>query len=104
MAQFYDAKLVFAGNVVEVTTYKEPIMKSFKNKIDKQKRLQTEEVKNENKIRSIRRTTKRIRNLANANFVPGRSSFLTLTFKENMTDYDLAFNYWYSILFLNKSQ
>lgn len=94
MAQFYDAKLVFAGNVVEVTTYKEPIMKSFKNKIEKQKRLQTEEVKNENKIRSIRRTTKRIRNLANANFVPGRSSFLTLTFKENMTDYDVAFNCW----------
>lgn len=94
MAELYDAKIVIAGNVCEVTTYKEPILKTFKNKIEKQKREQTEEVKRENQIRSIRRTTKRIRTLANANYVPGRSSFLTLTFKENLTDYDVAFSYW----------
>ena len=32
MAQFYDAKLVFAGNVIEVTTYKELEEISKKNK------------------------------------------------------------------------
>lgn len=94
MANVYDAKIVIAGNVCEVTTYKEPILTDFKNKTEKKPREKTEEVILENQKRSIRRTTKRIRDLANANFVPGRSSFLTLTFKENLTDYEVAFTYW----------
>lgn len=90
----YDVKVAYCGNVIEVYSYKENILEGYKNKIEKQKREQTMDVKLENYNRSIKRTKETIRQLANTNFVKGRSSFLTLTFKENITDYDVAFNYW----------
>lgn len=94
MALAYDRKIMYCGNVMEVYSYKEPILKEYKNKIDKQRREQTDEVIKENRDRSLRRTKDRIRNLTNTNYVAGRSSFLTLTFKENMVDYDVAFDCW----------
>lgn len=94
MAFAYDSRIVYAGNVIEVSLYKQPILTEFKNKIEKTVREKTAEVIEENRKRSIKRTNKRIRDLVNANYVAGKSSFLTLTFKENLTDYDLAFYYW----------
>lgn len=90
----YDVKLVNCGNILEIYHYKEPICTGFKIEKDRNKREQTEIIKQENLQRSIKRTKRKIFELVNSNYVKGKSSFLTITFKENMTDYDLAFNYW----------
>ena len=90
----YDVKIVNCGNVMEVYKYTNPICEGFKVVKPRQSREQTEEVKNENLQRSIKRSKRKIFELVNTNFVDNYSSFLTLTFKDNLTDYDLAFNYW----------
>ncbi|MGL6125467.1 MAG: rolling circle replication-associated protein, partial [Metamycoplasmataceae bacterium] len=79
---------------MEVYEYLEPIKEGYKNKIEKQEREKTTLVKLENYSRSIKRTKQTIRQLVNTNFCQDSSSFLTLTFKNNITDYDVAFNYW----------
>ena len=90
----YDRKVVCCGNVLEVYEYKEPIKCGYKNKIEKKPREQTFDVKLENFHRSMKRTKTKIRQLVNTNYVPGKSSFLTVTFKENLRDYDVAFSCW----------
>ena len=90
----YDKKVVYCGNVIEVYEYKEPIKIGYVNSIDKKKREKTEDVKKENFDRSIKRTAKKIRELVNCNFDNDNSSFLTLTFKDNVRDYDVAFSCW----------
>ena len=94
MAHTYNKKIVVCGNVVEIYDYSEKILKGYSNKIEKEKREQTDEVKKENYARSIKRTKRTIRELVNCNFHNSYSSFLTLTFKDNITDYDIAFNFW----------
>ena len=90
----YDVKIVECGNVIEIYKYSTPIISGYKNKIVKEPREQTEQVKKENLQRSIKRSKRKIFELVNTNYIEGKSSFLTITFKENLTDYDLAFNYW----------
>lgn len=90
----YNVKIVNCGNIVEIYKYETPIYTGYKNEIEKKYREQTADIKKENLQRSIKRSKRRIFELVNTNYVPGRSSFLTVTFKENLTDYDLAFNYW----------
>lgn len=90
----YDVKIVNCGNVVEIYKYSNPIKSGYKVSEKRGQREQTEEVKNENLQRSIKRSKRKIFELVNSNYVQGKSSFLTVTFKENLTDYDLAFNYW----------
>lgn len=94
MAKVYNKKVVFCGNVIEIYEYSSPVVAGYINKIDKLPRNQTDEVKKENFIRSMKRTKRKIIQLVNTNFVPNRSSFLTLTFKENIVDYDVAFDFW----------
>ena len=91
--EVYDRKIVYAGDVVELIEYKRPIIAGYQNKIEKQQREQTQEIKKENFDRSIRRTRKKIMDYVNCNF-DNRSSFLTLTFKENMRDLELANYQW----------
>lgn len=90
----YNKKMVLCGNVIEVYEYMEPILEGYTNKIEKVEREKTEDVKRENFNRSIKRTARKIRELVNCNFDNNNSSFLTLTFKENIRDYDVAFSYW----------
>ena len=90
----YDVKIVNCGNVVEIYKYSNPISSGYKITKPRQAREQTEQVKNENLQRSIKRSKRKIFELVNTNYVKYKSSFLTITFKENITDYDLAFNYW----------
>lgn len=90
----YDVKIVNCGNVVEIYKYSNPISSGYKITKPRQAREQTEQVKNENLQRSIKRSKRKIFELVNTNYVKDKSSFLTITFKENITDYDLAFNYW----------
>lgn len=91
--EVYDRKIVVAGDIVEMIEYKTPIISGYKNKIEKTSRIQTEEVKKENFDRSIKRTRKKIMDYVNCNF-DNNSSFLTLTFKENMRDLELANYQW----------
>ena len=90
----YDVKIVECGNVIEIYKYSNPICTGYKVSKPKEPREQTEQVKQENLQRSIKRSKRKIFELVNTNYVEGKSSFLTITFKENITDYDLAFNYW----------
>ena len=90
----YDVKIVECGNVIEIYKCNTPIISGYKNKIVKEPREQTEQVKQENLQRSIKRSKRKIFELVNTNYLEGKSSFLTITFKENLTDYDLAMNYW----------
>lgn len=94
MSSIYNKKVVFSGNVIEIYEYSTPVLSDYVNKIEKFEREQTEDVKKENFIRSMKRTKRKIIQLVNTNFVPNKSSFLTLTFKDNIRDYDVAFNYW----------
>lgn len=94
MSKVYNKKVVFCGNVIEIYEYSTPILSDYINKIEKTEREKTEDVKKENFIRSMKRTKRKIIQLVNTNFVPLKSSFLTLTFKENVRDYDVAFDYW----------
>ena len=61
-----------------------------------EKMLQSEKAKKERSERSLRRTRKKIQDILNAN-LDNNSYFLTLTFAENMQDYEKAnarFNYF----------
>lgn len=89
----YDVKVVHCGELIEVFKYSNHVQTEFKMK-SKKSREQTEEIKEENLQRSIKRTKRKIFQLVNSNYVRGKSSFLTITFKENLTDYDVAFDYW----------
>lgn len=94
MANAYNKKVYICGNVIEIYEYSSLVLCDYDNKIEKGNREQTEDVKKENFIRSMKRTKRKIIQLVNSNFVPDKSSFLTLTFKENIKDYDIAFSYW----------
>jgi len=61
-----------------------------------EKMLQSEKAKQERSERSLRRTRKKIQDILNAN-LDDKSYFVTLTFKENLQDYEKAnarFNYF----------
>ena len=91
----YDVKIVNCGNVLEIYKYDNPISEGFKIKpFERKRREQTEEVKNENLQRSIKRSKRKIFELVNTNYVKNKSSFLTLTFADNITDYYVAFDCW----------
>lgn len=91
----YDVKVVHCGNVLEIYKYSTPIQEGFK-KIERPKvpREKTQREIDENLHRSIKRSKRKIFELVNSNYVKNKSSFLTLTFKDNMTDYDVAFDCW----------
>ena len=90
----YNVKVVNCGNVLEIYKYSNPISEGYKISKPREKREQTEGVKKENLNRSIKRSKRKIFELVNTNYVSGKSSFLTITFKENLTDYDLSIYYW----------
>lgn len=94
MANAYNKKVYICGNVIEIYEYSSPVLCDYDNKIEKCSREQTEDIKKENFIRSMKRTKRKIIQLVNSNFVVNKSSFLTLTFKDNIRDYDIAFSYW----------
>ena len=56
----YDVKIVECGNVIEIYKYNTPIISGYKNKIVKEPREQTEQVKQENLQRSIKRSKRKI--------------------------------------------
>ena len=89
----YDKKIVVSGDIIEVYIYDKPIKigyDKFNDRyVNKKVRTKTKEVIKENIDRSVRRTKQRIRNLINSN-IDDNTSFLTLTFSENVTDVPMA--------------
>lgn len=86
----YDTKIVQSGHIIEVYKYQRSIKgRKLTPGNEKGKREQTKEVILDNSRRSSERTRKTVRNLINANF-DNKTSFLTLTFKENVKDIEQA--------------
>lgn len=93
----YSCKVTKMNNIVEVQYLEKRNNKNFILKLDKNtyKNLQTGEIKefnknkteNKNNVASIKRTLKSLSNLINNNFIgSNKELFITLTYKENMTD------------------
>lgn len=92
MITAYDTKIVESGNVVEVFQYLHPIRSGHKLVVDDEKirkRVNNTETIKDNLRRSVGRTKQNLRNLINCNF-DENTSFLTLTFAENIRDVDQA--------------
>lgn len=94
MVAAYDTKVVESGNIVEVFQYLHPIRYGHKLVVDNEKnkirkRENNTKTINDNLRRSVGRTKQNLRNLINCNF-DNNTSFLTLTFAENIKDVDQA--------------
>lgn len=89
----FNQRVIKCGNVYEIYDYENPIFTGFSSKGGRHNAINTShEVKEENRERALTKTRKDIRNIINCNFnmYGERSKFLTLTFKENITDLTLA--------------
>lgn len=91
LAKFYDKKVVVCGNVVELYTYEQPVVKSARpNHIGRAgQNATTGETKRMNREKVAARARQKIRRMANANF-SNQSKFITLTFADNVTDLKIA--------------
>ena len=67
----YDVKIVECGNIIEIYKYSNPICTGYKVSKPKEPREQTEQVKQENLQRSIKRSKRKIFELVNTNYVEG---------------------------------
>lgn len=90
----YNAKVVEMGNVIEVVRYKNPIFVGYKSKKKDPFKKLNKKITFKDSLtsfnQSIKRTKRKIFELINCNHIQGSSKFLTLTFGENVTDYDQA--------------
>ena len=88
----YDKKIIISGKVIEVYEYKNNVLYGYKDtKKDKKGRSSeaSDEDKDINREKVLSRARKDLRRLINSN-IEKYSKFLTLTFKENVTDLDYA--------------
>lgn len=86
MNDSYNEKIVIAGNRTETFKYDYPIVRGFKRKLShKPKNPNKEKI---SRIDSLRRTKSRLKRLIYAN--EDLDKFVTLTFKENLTDVQRA--------------
>ena len=90
-SRFYDRKLIVSGNVAELYEYELPVSRFAPSKpVGRAGQTgTTEEQKQENRRKRAQRARQKVRRYANANF-SNDSKFLTLTFKDNMTDLKAA--------------
>ena len=90
----YDKKVIIAGNQIEIYKYDEPVLYGYKD-IKKGSRgrqsIATDEDKEINREKVFKRARTNLRRLINCN-IESDSKFLTLTFKDNITDLDFANN------------
>lgn len=86
----YNKKIIVSGNVVEVYNYENRIWFDFKDS-DKMGRIvcDNQETKKANREKILNRARTNIRRLVNCN-VQKNSKFITLTFKDNITDIKTA--------------
>ena len=91
LPRYYDRKLIVSGNVAELYEYELPVSRSAPSKpVGRAGQTSTtEEQKRENRRKRAQRARQKVRRYANANF-DNNSKFLTLTFKDNLTDLKAA--------------
>jgi hypothetical protein len=88
----YDKKAVIAGNQIEIYEYEKSVIYGYKDIKKGSKGRQavaSDEDKEINREKVFKRARTNLRRLINAN-IESDSKFLTLTFKDNITDLDLA--------------
>ena len=97
----FNQRIVKSGDVYEIYDYENPVFTGFSSKGGRHHAINTShEVKEENRERALTKTRKDIRNLINCNFnrYGEKSKFLTLTFKEDVTDLALANKYLFDFV------
>ena len=90
----YDKKVIIAGNQVEVYEYEKSVIYGYSDSKKGSRGRQavaTDEDKEINREKVFKRARTNLRRLINCN-VESDSKFLTLTFKDNITDLDFANN------------
>lgn len=82
----YDKKIIISGDVVEVYEYKKPVFEGYEINHECGRCFEaSEKDKHINREKVFNRAKREIRRIINAN-ISEYSKFVTLTFKENMTD------------------
>lgn len=90
----YDKKVIISGNQIEIYEYEEAVLYGYKDIKKGSKGRQAvanDEDKEINREKVFKRARTNLRRLINSN-VEDDSKFLTLTFKDNITDLDFANN------------
>lgn len=88
----YTKKLVISGDVIELYEYEKPILEGYSDTKKKSKGRQAvanDEDKKINREKVLNRARRDIRGLVNSN-IEDYSKFLTLTFRDNITDIKAA--------------
>jgi hypothetical protein len=88
-------KLVISGDFIELYTFERPLFYNFSQ--ESQERIEREVQSEERRFSSIKRSRDQIRRLCNANcffYSDHRPKFLTLTFRDNITDLKQARKYY----------
>lgn len=86
----YKEKVVVSGKVLEFYEYEMPVIKGLEKKIVGRANASftSEEVKEENRSKTLSRAKSKVRRVVNAN--PHLNKFLTLTFAENLQAFEIA--------------
>lgn len=88
----YDKKVIIAGNQIEIYEYEQAVLfgyKDIKKGSKGRQAVASDEDKEINREKVFKRARTNLRRLINCN-VESDSKFLTLTFKDNITDLDYA--------------
>lgn len=92
MIKTYSSKVIQSGDIIEIYEYEKPILEGFKNENSEGKgrsSIATEEEKKINREKVLNRARRDLRRLINSN-MGDISKFVTLTFADNITDFDVA--------------
>lgn len=97
MINSYSRKIVISGNILEIYSYDKPVIEGYtndhlKNKTTGRASAADEEDKELNREKVMNRAKRDLRRLINSNAhtYGCKSKFVTLTFKENIIDLDIA--------------
>lgn len=96
MIKSYSKKCVISGNIVEIYEYENEILEGYmdKKKTSRGRSVKaTDEDKAKNREKTFSRARRDIRRIVNTN-INGSSKFVTLTFKDNITDLKQANYEW----------
>jgi len=95
VANAYNSKVVISGDIIEVYEYKNPIVEGyqeFKKSCSGRSVSASVEDKDINRLKVLKRARRDLRRLINANInkYGVASKFITLTFKEHITTFEVA--------------
>lgn len=90
----YIGKAYISGNVTELYIYKIPVSYGYKDKGNTKGRrgVANPDDRERNREKVCRRAENNLRRIINTNYIKGDSRFITLTFKDNITDLKFANN------------